>query len=33
LLVPVRSTASCRLKTDIATCPIGIAGKGFAPHS
>src|ERR1700722_8200766 len=28
LLVPVRSTASCRLKTVIATCPIGVAREG-----
>jgi hypothetical protein len=33
LLVPVRSTASCRLKTVIATCPIGVDGEGVAPHS
>jgi hypothetical protein len=33
LLVPIPSTASCRLKPVIATCPIGVAGEGFAPHS
>jgi hypothetical protein len=27
LLVPVRSTASCELKTVIAICPIGVAEK------
>jgi hypothetical protein len=32
LLVPVRSTASCRLRTLIATCPVGILEEGSRPR-